>query len=339
MDELGKQLIGIDVAERMLKDIVSSGIYSANTPDFRIIQVKIRELNEYKIPGIQAAFTNFLLEIINMKNEDFHLIVERINYLYTLLTTSKRYLNLRNKDPHYPIAVTTAIEEQIGKRWTTFELKDLGLWEADAEIIQLSFNCYGNTATKEWTDMGIWLNMKTGEIHKTINERPFLTERYLKADNTVFDVLTIKEMYLYPGNYNRKIRWFTDVKERGYTDYDLRKVRSFAAGNYEGVVLSIKQALRNPLEDKDPVALVALHEVYLSGEDLVIEDKSGNALTLKDSTRQNFPATLPFLSAMLPQQISNLSLVLLFNYDVQTGLLSAQPLSLITPTKIIRLLY
>jgi hypothetical protein len=76
----------------------------------------------------------------------------------------------------------------------------------------------------------------------------------------------------------------------------------------------------------------------LNGDNLVVEDKQGNKLTLKDIAEQNVSSATN-LKAILPSAPEGFVLTVMMNNDVQTGLLSAQPMSLITPEKIIRLLY
>ena len=43
----------------------------------------------------------------------------------------------------------------------------------NASLVQLSFNSYDNEARKEYVDEGVWLNLKTGKIYKTLNYRPY----------------------------------------------------------------------------------------------------------------------------------------------------------------------
>jgi hypothetical protein len=340
MREIEKQLAGIEMVDRILKDVVHAGVCSAVAPDFRVLQIRIRELSEYDIGGILDAFSNFLLEITNIKNDDFSLMIEQINYIYALLKKSTDYLETRKEDPEKPIPLDTPIEEQIGKLWAPSELKEAGLWEENAEISQLSFNCHNNLTQKVWTDEGIWLNMKTGAIYKTVNKRPYPVADRLKIDDSVFGILKIKEMYFYPGYYNPKIRWLPgNAEERPFDTNDLNTIHSLASEDYAALLPEIKARIKNPLSDKNPVVLVKLQEVCRYGEYLVIKDKFGNKLTLADINRRNFPASLPLLKKILPGEVNGYALTLLFHYKMNTGLLAAQPMSLITPTQIIRLLY
>ena len=92
--------------------------------------------------------------------------------------------------------------------------------------------------------------------------------------------------------------------------------------------------------DKHPVVLLALHKAYRVGEDLVVEDANGFAITLKDiDIVEGAVSPTGNLKAFLPSNAEGLTLTAMMHNDVASGLLSAQPMSLITPDKIIRLLY
>jgi hypothetical protein len=214
-----------------------------------------------------------------------------------------------------------------------------GLWEENAEIIQLSFNTYDNPARKEWVDEGIWMNLKNGKIYKTNNYRPYRAVKHIKTENSTFGMLKLKEIFIYPGSLNPRIRWLPEaLLEKRYDNSNMDKIISFASADYAGTIKLVKNLIKNPLMDKHPVVLLALHKVYLNGESLVIEDRKGNKITLKDKENANFSPTIQ-LKNFLPNNPDNMALVAMINNDVRTGLLSAQALSLITPEKMIRLLF
>jgi len=334
-----KQLEGIAIAEKILKDIVQTGLSSIDTKLSRTLQAQIKELGNYYINGIQTAFNNLLLELGEVENEEYTLVIDQINYISALLKKGTDYLNKRKEDPEGNPELDSAIEEQIGYVWKLTELMQYGLYEEDGELIQLSFNSYDNPARKEYVDEGIWLNLKSGKIYKTKNYRPYRAAKYIKEDNSSFDVLQLKEMYIYPGDQNPRVRWEPEaVKERKSEAKDLASILALASVNYADAIKSVKNTIKNPLMDKHPVILVALSKAYLNGENLVVEDNQGNKLTLKDMEEQNVSSSTN-LKAILPASPQGFALTVMINNDVQTGLLSAQPMSLITPEKIIRLLY
>ena len=339
LKKINAQLSGIEIAEKILTDIVQTGLSSIDAKMSRTIQAQIKELGNYYINGIQTAFNDFLLELSDVENEEYTHVIDQINYLSALLKKSKEYLNSRKENPEANPELNSAIEEQIGYIWKLTELMQYGLWEEDAEITQLSFNSYDNKARREFVDEGIWMNLKTGKIYKTKNYRPYKATKFIKEDNSTFGVLKLKEMFIYPGDLNPRVRWASEaLSEKRFDKKDLERVASFASDNYSDTIKAVKSTIKNPLMDKNPVVVVSLHKSYLNGENLVIEDKHGNKITLKDIDEQRFSSATN-LKSILPAQADNYVLTIMINNDVQTGLLSAQPLSLITSEKIIRLLY
>ncbi len=333
------QLAGIEIAGKILKDIVQTGLSSVDAKISRTLQAQVKELGNYYINGIQTAFNDLLLELGEVENEEYTRVIDQINYISALLKKSTAYLNLRKEDPEADPELNSAIEEQIGYVWKLIELMQYGLYEENGELVQLSFNSYDNPARKEYVDEGIWLNLKSGKLYKTKNYRPYRAAKYIKEDNSSFDVLQLKEMFIYPGDQNPRVRWEPEaVKERKVEAKDLASILALASGNYADTIKSVKNTIKNPLMDKNPVVLLTLHKAYLNGDNLVIEDSLENKLTLKDIQEQNISSATN-LRAILPASPQGFALAVMMNNDVQTGLLSAQPMSLVTPEKIIRLLY
>ena len=334
-----KQLEGIEIAGKILKDIVLTGLSSIDAKIRKSLLEQIKELGNYYINGIQTAFNNLFLDLDNVENEEYTQVIDQINYISALLKKSADYLNKRKENPEEAPELESAIEEQIGYVWKLVELMQHGLYEENSELIQLSFNSYDNPARKEFVDEGIFLNLKSGKIYKTKNYRPYKAVKYIKEDNSVFGVIKINEMYVYPGDCNPRVRWEPEaVRERSIEAKDLTTISSFASGNYSETIKLAKSTMKNPLMDKNPVALISLNKAFLKGENLVVEDGQGNKLTIKDIDGQAVSPSAN-LKAILPPDPKGFSLAVMIDNNVQTGLLSAQPMSLITPRKIIRLLY
>jgi hypothetical protein len=338
------QVAGVEIAHTILEDLVQSGLYSQGRSGLRVPQRRVKELDCYNVSGIQKAFTRLLLEIANAQNNDFRPAIRRACYLYELLNQSIKYLNQQieslKTNVLYPItSLDPLLEDLIGRLWKPLELKQLGLWEGNAEIIQLSFISYNDRIQREWVDEAIWLNMKSGKIYKIKTYRPYPALQSLRTSDSIFDVLSPTDLYIYPGGYNPKIRWSpSDLLVRKYDGKDISRILAFAAQDYAAIVEEVKNAMAEPLADKQPVILVALHKVYLYGNNLILEDQQGYKLTLMDLENYHF-STLVHLRSILPENVKDFALTLTVNNNIYTGSFSAQPLSLIMPSRIIRLLY
>lgn len=335
--KIDQQLTGIEVAEKLLRNITQMGLSSIDAKEQKTLQAQIKELGNYYITGIQTAFNNLLLELNAVEDDQYTRTIDEINFISSLLKKSTSYLNEKKESPEMDPELNSAIEEQIGHIWKLTELMQYGLWEENAELIQLSFYSYNNVARKEYVDEGNWLNLKNGRIYKTKNYRPYRASKYIKEDNSTFDILKLDELYIYPGDTNPRARWEASASREMSKD-DLNKIHSFASTNYAELIKATKTTIKNPLMDKNPVALLQLHKVYVNGLSLVVEDLQETKLTLSDISGKE-AYTSHNLKSILPANPIGLTLLIMLNNDVETGLFSAQPLSLITPEKIIRLLY
>ena len=330
------QLAGVEIAEKLIRSIVQTGLSSIDAQSKRTFSEQIKQLGNYYINGIQTAFNDLLLEIGTIENEQYTRVIDRVNYIYALLKKSREYLTAKKENPEL-VELNSPIEEQIGYAWKLTELMQHGLWEENAELMQLSFYNYDDAARKEYVDEGYWLNLRSGKIYKTKNYRPYKAQKYIKEENSFFDVLHTKELFIYPGDINPRARW-DEFTIKDITPADVQKACSFAAGNYAELVKTIKSSIKNPLMDKNPVALIRLHKAYILGNHVVLEDESGNKLTLKDSCYFNNMIENT-LHAILSPHMKGFCTVVMFENNIESGLFSARPLSILSGEKIIRLLY
>jgi hypothetical protein len=331
------QLSGIEMAQKLLFNIVQMGLSSMDAATQRTITRRIQELGNYHIDGIQLAFNNLFVEMKHVKNQEYTDIINQLNYISVLLKKSREYLTERKENPEAKPELTSNIEELIGHIWKLADLMKYGMYETDAEIIQLSYNSYDDAGRKAFVDEGYWLNLKSCKIYKSKNYRPYKAARYIDEENTCFEILQIPELFVYPGNVNPRARWSAE-KLRYVTNEDRIRVINSAAVDYAEVVKTAKVIIKNPIEDKNPVVLLKLYKAHLVGEHIVLEDERGNKLTVADLPEQKI-YTETSLKAVLPTKCDHLAITVMINNSVKTGLFSVTGLSLIAADKIIRLLY
>jgi len=335
--KIESQLTGIEAAQKLLRNIVQMGLSGIDATAKRTLDTQIKELGNYYIDGIQLAFNNLIVELGYVKAEEYTGVIDRLNYISALLKKSKEYLNAKKENPEAAPELTSAIEEQIGYVWKLTDLMQHGLYEENAEIVQLSYNSYDNAGRKAFIDEGYWFNLKTGKIYKSKNYRPYRAAKYINEENTYFDTLQVPELFIYPGDVNPRARWESQ-KYRPVTNEDRAKALAGSVADYAEVMKTAKSTIKNPLMEKNPVVLLKLNKAYLLGEHIVIEDKSGNKLTVIDLLEQQI-STETTLKSILPEKCENYALTAMIDNNIQTGLFTVTALSLIAPDKIIRLLY
>jgi hypothetical protein len=191
-------------------------------------------------------------------------------------------------------------------------------------------------ARKEFVDLGIWMNLTTGNIQITQNFRPYKAAKYIKSDDSFFQIAQVAELCVYPGGVNPRIRW-DGMIPRPLESKDLEKIRSFGKGDFAAVVKDVKSHIKGPLADKQPICALNFRRIGQVDGALVCEDAKGERLVLTDTGMSEEPQSchlLPLLSAAL---FENQTVVVRFRHDLDSRQLRIKPLSIVTTSGIIRL--
>jgi hypothetical protein len=255
-----------------------------------------------------------------------------------LCKQGRRYLNTRLEDAELKPETETDIAAWLGHAWQLRELKDAGLVQTGVELLQLAFNSHDDWTRKEFVEIGVWLNLQSGAVQMTRNYRPYRAAKFIREDDSCFHVVVSPEVCVYPGNLNPRVRW--DAGEpRPVTRADHTRAREHAKPDLRAVIKDVKTQLKSPLGDRHPMALVKYRALGRAGDDVIIEDSTGERLVLADDHHDGEPATLPLLP-MLPKLVQHDQVMLVrFRHDLDSQKLRAKPLSIVTEGDIIRLTY
>jgi hypothetical protein len=344
------QLEGIDLLESLVSDLIRSGLGTLNAKSARQIEEQAKQLGNAYLPGAQNALHALtgLFYRSEISSEDelktserekvYSAALDQLNRLHSLCKQGRKYLQNRHDDPELKPETETDIAAWLGHAWQLRELKDAGLVQNNVELLQLSFNSHDDWTRKELVETGAWLNLKTGAVQLTRNYRPYQAAKFIREDDSCFNVVVCPELCVYPGNMNPRIRWET-MQPRPVTAADYARGREHAKTDLKAVIKDVKTQLKSSLGDRNPFALVRYRALGRAGEAVVIEDQAGERLTLTDATRENEPATLHLLP-MLPTAIrQNQAILLRFHHDLDSQKLHAKPLSILTETDVIRLAF
>jgi hypothetical protein len=340
------QLDGVDLLERLTQDLVRLGIGNTSSKTAKELEEQAKQLGNAYLPGAQAALLNYTKLFADESGEFdrsstkreaiFSEALDQLGRLYTLVKQGRAYLTRRSEDPELKPETDSSIAAWLGHAWQLSELKACGLVQNDAELIQLAFNSYDDVARKEYIDTGVWMNLGTGRIQLTQNYRPYKAAKYIKSDDSFFQVAQVKELCLYPGDVNPRVRW-EGMLPRPLTADDLKKVRGFASGDFAAVVKEVKSHLKGPLADKQPIYALNFKRIGRIGETLVVEDAKGERLVMTDTGMAEEPPSCHLLSLLPPEIFADQTLVVRFRHDLDTRKLQVKPLSIITKAAVTRL--
>jgi hypothetical protein len=340
LKKISAQKEGLELLVKIINNITQSGLGTINSKTIQMLEDQTIQLGNYYIPGVQTALREFILLFKN--NDDHEKIytqaVDSLIRLYSLCKKGMEYLEQKLNDPEMPVDTTTDIEELLGHAWQLGELRDIGSVQNDVELAQLSFNSYTDEARREFVDTGIWINLKTGQLQETRNYRPFKAAKHMQEDDSVYSVVQVKELFVYPGNdMNPRIRW-ENMQTRELKEVDYRLIKSYAYKSLKEIVKLVKKQIKNPLSCKYPVALVQFVKIGMNGDKYVLEDSEGEKIVLADPCGFE-PPSLNLLPLIIKENLHNQVLLMRFHNDMDAGRLYAKPLSIIKDDSLIRLVY
>ncbi|WHY17181.1 SWIM zinc finger family protein [Paenibacillus sp. G2S3] len=338
--KIGAQLEGLAVLEKLTQSLIRAGLGTIDAKGVKDIQVHVKMMGNYYLTGAQIELRRLALLLSSSDNREktYSLAVEQLTRIHAFIKKGRAHLTMKLEDPDMSLNHESTIEEWLGHAWQLTELKECGLMSSDVELIQLSFLSYDDEARQEYVDLGYWIEKSTGDIHRTLQYRPYKAAKYIHEEDSFTDVALIPSLYRYPGDWNRRVR-FENMSTRPLTNQDVEWIVSKAVHSYSDSFKQIKNQLKNPLADKNPVMLLHVNKISKSQQDqFVITDDSGQHLVL-DQIVALEQDTLPLLQYFALEELSDTTMLLMFEHQLDTGRLKAQPLTLIKGMDLIRLLY
>jgi len=334
--KIQKQIEGVELAEKILFSILSKGLKSIDAQSRRLISQQAQRLGDYYINGIQNKFQNFLL-LFNINNftEDFEEIIISMLELNQLVKQAKKYLNTKILNENPLRDINSDIEEQIGHIWKLEELKQYSLVKDKSKLLQLNFLTYSDYSKSEFVDEGIWIDVENGEIFKTKVYRPFRAINYVKSDDTVFELVQVSDLAIYPGKGNRRIRWLKADKYDPINNFDF--ITKFANNNFEEFLNKFKDDIKNPINENKRVGIFNNIKLFQDlNNNRYLKDTKGLILRLEDFSWYG-TTTTDYLRFISDKEMEGLIVCLLISYNHSMNIFMAKPLSIVYPNKILRL--
>ncbi|WP_040949033.1 SWIM zinc finger family protein [Gorillibacterium massiliense] len=337
--KIAVQLDGLATLEKLVLQLTQSGLGSVDKKTLQMVEEQAKQLGNHYIPGAQAGLREFVMTMQTEGDKEavYTAAMEQLVILRALTKKGKSYLEQRAAQPEMPMDTETTLEEQLGHAWQLAELQEYGRVESDAELLQLAFTSYTDQARGEFADTGWWVDLRNGAIRVTRHLRPFRAARALREEDTFQAVVKATELFVYPGELGARVRWETATfRETEESDYG--RVKSVAAASFPEVIKQVKNVIKNPLADKKPVMLVAFQSIERIGDSFILRDALGKQLPLTDFAENGRPTT-PLISLLGDEERKDQAGLVMFRHDPGDNRLGVQLLSIVTDSRIVRLLY
>lgn len=342
--KLEKQLQGLDVAEKMTDELLAAGVSSLAGTSAQSMDKIAKELGNYYLTGPQTSFERIALTVRKIQQDKDHAelyYAEALRILIALRATvkkSREFLQNKLEAEHYT-AEDSVLYEALGGVWRLEELKAIGLFRENAKLVQLSFDVSFDEAKKEYIERGFWLDISCGELVQTLNLRPTKALKYVKAEDSCFELLEIATLYQYPGDHCPRVRW-ESFTSRPLEDIEKGVLKTFASQGIADIVKAAKGQFKNTLLPKFMPALVPIASLGRVGDTMAVEDSAGARLELRDRREDGDDhACVRGLHALPVAPRTGDALFGLVFYDEADRHICLHPYSLVTSTDIIRLQY
>lgn len=342
--KLAKQLEGLDTAERMVNDLLTGGLGALAGASAQTYDKLAKDLGSCYLTGPQTAFTRIALAVRTVQKEPARAdraYGEALRILVALRSTIKKSraflrdkLEAGNFSPE-----DSALFEALGGVWTLEELRAIGAFRENARLVQLSFDVSLDEAKREYVERGWWIDLDTGDILQTRNLRPLKALKYVKGEDSRFGLLEVPALYLYPGEGNRRIRW-ESAAPRPLTPEEQAALPALARPDLAAAVKLTKGVIKNTLASKYLAVLVPIGRLGRVGERFVLEDPAGDRIVLRNRPEEGPDHACAARLAALPGEVpAGSALFGLMFCDEGDRSLCLHPYSVVTPDRVVRLLY
>lgn len=342
--KLAKQLEGLDMAEKMVDDLLTSGLGALAGSSAQTFEKLAKDLGSCYLTGPQTAFTRIALAVRTVQKEPAQAdraYGEALRILVALRSTIKKSrvflqdkLEAGNFSPE-----DSALFEALGGVWTLEELRAVSSFRENARLVQLSFDVSLDEAKREYVERGWWIDLDSGDIFQTLNLRPMKALKYVKGEDSRFGALEVPTLYIYPGEGDRRVRW-ESASPRPLTAEEQAALPGLAQPSLAAAAKRTKGAIKNTLAPKFLAVLVPVGKLGRVGEDFVLEDPAGDRIVLRDRPQEGPDHACTARLAMLPGELpAGSALFGLMFYNEGNRSLCLHPYSVVTPETVIRLLY
>lgn len=351
--KLKTQLEGLEMLEKMVTGLLDAGLGSMGGVSLKTYRDLAKQLGDYYLPGPLNLMNRLILEIeMYQKDGDSSHYENAVEVLVQLRSLTKKatvYLNEKLETENLEDD-DSVLYEALGGIWTLNRLNQLGMTKENARLVQLSFEVYYDAARKEYIDLGYYADLDNGEIHAAYNYRPLKALKYVKEEDSMFDLVQVPLLTYYPGDMNKRIRWDRSV----LTPLDNSMRRALMEKAYIGLsemIKLVKNQIKNPLSDDFAAVMVRFNKIGVirknnlksvtsdsDAAQYILEDFSGGRIILRDK-KGHEPTVERMASLPAGSLFENQVLFGAVYYDPKDHQICMQPYSIVTENAIVRLLY
>ena len=333
--KIARQMEGLSLVSDFTNEMLCAGLGTVNSGSVSKYKDLTKQLGDYYLNGLQLLLQRFILAVQSDRSQSGEReLVEKLVQLDQAAKKCRAWLEKQLESGDFG-PKDDILYEQLGGIWRLDQLEELGLYKENAELVQLSFTVLWDEAAQTETDTAYWIDLTGGVISKTENIRPVKAKKYVRADDSAFELYKVKKLYFYPGGINRRIRWEEAVSEPCGPEIP-GKVVSFARDGINAAVKEAKNELKNTLSDDSAAMLIAFDCITVSPEGVMALRKGEESIELRESSE--YEGCLKILRN-LPERYCKEGAVLgEIRYSEEDKKVYMVPLAVVTRSAILRLI-
>ena len=342
--KLEKQLEGLTLAEKLVEELLAGGLDTLAGASPQSLEKVAKELGNYYLTGPQNAFTRMALTVRKIRQDPenarqyYDQALRLLVSLHAVIGKSRAFLGEKLEHTRFS-PEESVLYEALGGVWRLEELKSIGAFREKVRLVQLSFDVSLDDAKKEYVERSFWMELDSGTICQTLNYRPLKALKYVKAEDSCFDLVEVPMLYEYPGGLNRRVRW-EGCSVRSLTKQEREALPALGAEGIGENVRLAKGQMKNTLMPKWIPALLPVGRIGFVGNVPVLEDPAGERIVLRDRQEDGTDHRSVARLLAYPGTISRgSSLFGLMFYDGADRRICFHPYSVVTPLDVIRLQY
>jgi len=339
-----RQLEGIELAENMVRELLSRGLATLSGTGAETFEKLAKDLGNYYLSGPQLSFMRIALAVKQIRKEpdkaedQYKEALRVLIALNAVLRRSRQLLEKKIEENNFE-SEDSVLFEALGGVWRLEDLKAIGSFRENVSLIQLSFDVFYDEARREFINRGFWIDMSSGKIVQTLNYRPLKALKYVKAEDSCFEVVDTPILYEYPGDTAPRVRW-EEYSMRPVTEDEVVRIAGLSAKSIADTIKMVKNEIKNAMSPKYVPCLIGVEKLGRINGSLLIEDSAGQRMVLRDRKDKGEGHLTAERIKNLPKADMDIKAVFgLVFYDETDRTICMQPFSIVTSGEIIRLLY
>ena len=302
----------LDLLEKLVVDIASSGLGTLDTKKANRIAEQARQMNDAYLPGAAEALRRLAALCEQKQDQDadafwgdrepggdlpdelrHRLMIRHLTRLWAMIRRGQKALDERLDEGESASDSDAVVEDLLGRIWELAALKGAGYWKQKLDLFELADERYRDDIRQERIEQSWLLDLSGGAIYVDRKYRPLAALDRVGEKPSYDRPLTIDEAGIYPGFVNRRVRW----ELKGYherkatTPEDFAKLHKVALPAVDVAVARYKEQIKNPLAPDEAVLLLRVADIQQASDALVAIDEKGGMLVLRDSPITRYRST------------------------------------------------